>query len=116
VAAKKLTIQYRQLKTEGFHEGADLKAMIVDVLRRRGWSTQAKSRILNLDQDGSVVILNKVSPATTWDGPVFAGQIIHLQDGTEVQAVLQSLEDDAAEFQLTNIDVGRVDKEDSQQR
>jgi len=104
--AKKLTIQYRQLKTEGLFEGVDLKAMTVDVLRHRGWDSQAKSRILNLDQDGSVVILNKVSPVDTWNGPIFSGQIIHLQDGTEVQAVLQSLEDESPEFQLTNIDLG----------
>ncbi|WP_158014020.1 hypothetical protein [Sphingomonas sanxanigenens] len=104
--AKKLTIQYRQLKTDNLWEDIDLKAMIVEVLRRRGWAETAKSRILNLDQDGSLVILNKISPPETWDGPIFAGQIIHLQDGTEVQAVLQSLEDDSPEFVLQNIDLG----------
>lgn len=104
--SKKATIQYRQLKTENLWEDFNLKAMIVDVLRRRGWANSAKQRILDLDHDGSIVILNKVSLPDTWDGPVFAGQIIHLQQGHEVHAVTQSLEEDTAEFVLQSLDVG----------
>jgi hypothetical protein len=103
---KKATIQYRQLKTEGLWDEINLKGMIVDVLRRRGWSESAKARILDLDQDGSIVILNKVSLPSTWDGPIFAGQIIHLQNGHEVHAVTQSLEEDAPEYVLQSLDVG----------
>ena len=76
------------------------------MLRRRGWCSNARLRILSLDQDGSLVILNKISVPETWDGPVFAGQLIHLQEGSEVHAVTQSLDDDAAEFVLNNHDVG----------
>lgn len=104
--SKKATIQYRQLKTDGLWDEIDLKGMLVDVLRRRGWAENARLRILSLDQDGSLVILNKVSLPSTWDSPIFAGQLIHLQEGSEVHAVTQSLDDDTAEFVLKNLDVG----------
>lgn len=104
--AKKATVQYRQLKTAELGEDANLKDMVVDVLRRRQWADNAKRRIVDLDQDGSVVILNKVSLPATWDGPVFAGQIIHLEQGHEVQAVTQSLDEDAVEFLLQSLDIG----------
>lgn len=107
VATKNTTIQYRQLKTDDLWEGVDLKAMLVDVLRRRQWDTNAKHRILDLDQDQSFVILNKLSDPETWDGPVFAGQIIQLQEGADIHAVTQSLEEDTSEFVLQNLNVGK---------
>ncbi|AYJ87338.1 hypothetical protein D3Y57_17130 [Sphingomonas paeninsulae] len=108
--SKKYTIQYRHLKTEDLWEGFDLKSMIVDILRRKREGVvvgeNAKLRILDLDQDQSFVILNKLSNPDSWDGPVFAGQVIHLQEGSDVQAVMQSLEDDTAEFVLHNLNIG----------
>jgi len=106
VPSKNSTIQYRQLKTDNLWDRVDLKAMLVDVLRRRGWADNAKLRILDLDQDQSFVILNKLSMPNTWDGPVFAGQVIHLQEGSDVHAVTQSLEEDTAEFLLQSLNVG----------
>lgn len=103
---KTTTVQYRQLKTDELGEGADLKAMLVDVLRRRGWDTNAKHRILDLDQDQSFVILNKLTNPETWAGPIFAGQLIQLQEGSDVHAVTQSLDEDTAEFVLQNLNVG----------
>jgi len=102
----KTTVQYRQLKTEGLWETVELKPMLVDVLRRRSWDTNAKNRKLDLDQDNSIVILNKVSLPESWDGPIFAGQLIHLQEGADVHAVLQSLEEDAAEYVLESLSLG----------
>lgn len=104
--AKKFTIQYRQMKTDDLWDDVDLKAMIVDVLRRRGWADNARHRVLDLDQDGSFVILNKVSAVETWEGPVFAGQLIHVQQGSDVHAVLQSLEEDAQEYVVQALNVG----------
>ena len=93
---KKVTIQYRHLKTDGLREGVELKSMLVDVLRRqhRGQvvAENAKLRIIDIDQDRSFVILNKLSVPTSWNGPVFAGQVIHLQEGSDVHAVMQSLD------------------------
>jgi hypothetical protein len=102
----KATIQYRQLKVEGLWEGVELKPMMVDVLRRRGWADNAKLRVLDLDQDESFVILNKVLPSAMWDGPVFSGQLIHLQQGSDVHAVIQSLDDDTPEFLVESLNVG----------
>ena len=108
--SKKATIQYRELKAEGPLEGAELKEMLVDVLRRRrehqALAENARLRIIDLDQDGSFVILNKVSDPSSWDGSVFCGQLIHLQAGADIQAVIQSLDEDTDEFLLQNIDVG----------
>lgn len=103
---KNVTIQYRQLKTQGLWENVELKPMVVDVLKRRGWDKNAKLRIIDLDQDNSSVILNKISSPDTWGGPVFAGQLIHLQEGSDVHAVMQSLEEDTSEFLLQNLNVG----------
>lgn len=48
-------IQYRQ-KIDDLWPEADLKEMLVDVLRRRGWAESAKSRTINLDQDESCIM------------------------------------------------------------
>lgn len=108
---KKATIQYRALKAEGALRGMDLKAMLVDVLRRRTDThligANARLRAIDLEGDGSHVVLNKVSPPDSWDGPVFCGQILHVKAGADIQAVLQSLDDDTDEFLVQNIDLGR---------
>jgi hypothetical protein len=108
--SKKYTIQYRQLKIDDLWPEIDLKTMLVDVLNRtdRGQllADNAKLRIIDLDQDESFVILNKLSDRSTWDGPVFAGQLIHLQAGSDVHAVMQSLEEDTDEFVLQSLNVG----------
>lgn len=104
------TVQYRQLKTDGLPAGGSLKAMIVAAMRttqtagRLGDS--AKARILDLDQDGSYVILNKISEPGAWDNELFAGQLIHLQSGADVAAVMQSLEEDAEEFLVEQVNLG----------
>jgi hypothetical protein len=106
VATKNTTVQYRQLKQGSLGEGANLKDMLVDILKRRRWDTNAKHRILDLDQDQSFVILNKISDPGTWDGPVFSGQLIQLQEGSDVHAITQSLDEDTAEFVLQSLNVG----------
>jgi hypothetical protein len=106
VPTKNTTVQYRQLKLGSLGEGADLKAMLVDVLKRRSWDTNAKHRILDLDQDQSFVILNKISEPSTWAGPIFSGQLIQLQEGSDVHAITQSLEEDTTEFVLQSLNVG----------
>ncbi|MCW3784531.1 hypothetical protein [Defluviimonas salinarum] len=105
---KAVTVQYRHLKTKDLQDGADLKSMVVEALRRQGAGGKAlvesaRLRKIDLDQDGSIVILNKLSDPGSWDGPLFAAQLIHLEAGTEVQAVTQSLEEDTTEFLLENL-------------
>ena len=108
---KRATIQYREVKADGPLRGMDLKGMLVEVLCRRADNhvigENARLRAIDLDRDGSHVVLNKVSSPPTWDGPVFCGQIIHIKAGADIQAVLQSMDDDTDEFLVQNVDVGR---------
>jgi hypothetical protein len=99
------------LKTENLGTKSDLKSLIVEALLRsqadgRSLSQSAKLRKIDLDQDGSVVILNKISDPSSWVGPVFAGQLIQLELGTLLPAVTQSLDDDTDEFLLENLQLG----------
>lgn len=108
---KRATIQYRELKADGPLRGTNLKTALVDILRRRSDDHRigqaARLRAIDLDGDGSHVVLNKVSAPESWDGPVFCGQIIQLKAGTDIQAVMQSLDDDTDEFLIRNIDLGK---------
>jgi hypothetical protein len=106
----KFTVQYRLLKTEDLPANSVLKNMIVQQLRElhQGKETglSAKSRIVDIDQDGSVVILNKVTDPAAWDEKIFGGQLIQLEPGANVPAVLQSLDEDADEFLMEQIALG----------
>lgn len=105
----KVTIQYRQLNPAGMPERT-LKQMIVNAMRSERAGSQvganARARIIDIDQDGSYVILNKITEPSHWDRAVFTGQLIHLQRGADVAAVMQSLEEDADEFILESINLG----------
>jgi hypothetical protein len=94
---------------EGLWTNVNLKDALVEVLRQqRGGQAiaqNARLRIIDLDQDNSFVILNKLSDPSTWDDSVFAGQLIHLQEGADIQAVMQPLEEDTDEFILQNLTV-----------
>lgn len=106
----KYSIQYRQMKTDNMPNGVILKNAIIDFLRsdigdgQIGYS--AKRRIEDLDQDRSVVILNKITEPEHWDDPIFGGQLIQLQPDANVPAILQSLEEDADEFLLEQVNLG----------
>ncbi len=106
----KYTIQYRQMREEGMLEGETLKSLLVRAMRLEVAGAQlganAKARIIDLDQDGTYVILNKISDPAAWDQRFFAGQLIHLRRGADVAAVLQSLEDDTEEFLLEQVNIG----------
>lgn len=108
--SKKCTIQYRYTKTSDLPRGFNLKNSIVQCLRATHGEHvvghNARARIIDLDQDQSFVILNKITDAEGWDRTVFTGQLIHLQEGADVAAVLQSLEEDAEEFLLEQVNLG----------
>jgi hypothetical protein len=110
VLAKKFSIQYRQLKLDEIDLKGDLKSSIVQSMERnvegKCVGEHAKLRIIDLDQDKSFVILNKITTKAFWQRPEFGGQIIHLQDGQEVHAVSQSLDEDASEFLVESLDLG----------
>lgn len=108
---KKVTVQYRHLKVQGLAPGVNLKELLVDVLKRRTidgseYSSKARNRIIDLDQDGSYVILNKICPPATWSDPVFYAQLIEVDHAPQVPAIAQALEDDTPEFVLKNLELG----------
>lgn len=107
--ARPSTIQYRYVKLDGLWPAFDLKAMVVDILRRADAGTgapigsMARLRKKDLDQDGSYVVLNKLSAPETWDGPTFCGQLIHVKSGASLPGLSGSLDDDTAEFVLQQL-------------
>jgi len=109
MATKFASVQYRYVKLDGLWEDFDLKAMIVDVLRRAAPTGSgaigdyAKLRKKDLDQDGSYVVLNKLSKAEAWDQPVLFGQLIHVKSGAQLPGINGSLDDDVAEFELQTL-------------
>lgn len=107
---KSCTVQYRYLNTESFPPNPSLQQIIVRAMRvaREGGriGDSARCRIIDLDQDGTYTILNKISMPDSWDGPIFGGQLIHLTEGANVAAVLESLEEDSAEFLLEQVNIG----------
>lgn len=99
-------MQYRYLKTEGLWPDIELKNMVVDVLRRppaghaRARNALIRHRTYDLDADGSIVLLNKMSPLSAFDDPVFCGQLMHIRQNAEYAGIVQSLEEDIAEVDL----------------
>lgn len=106
------TVQYRYLKTDGLWDDIHLKNMIVDILRRTpdGASNSRAARVrhrkIDLDQDGTYVILNKMSDPSDWNGPVFCGQLLSIRAGAEIPGITQSPEDDISELELRQLYMG----------
>lgn len=109
MAGKQAAVQYRYVKLDELWEGFHLKDMIVDILTRvppaggGSLSSLARLRKKDLDQDGSFVLLNKLSDQSSWSGPVFCGQLIHVKSDTQLPGITGSLDDDIAEFELKNL-------------
>lgn len=109
LTTKNFTVQYRYVKLDDLWDSFSLKSMVVDILRRspRGGgealSSMARLRKKDLDQDGSFVLLNKISEEASWDGDLFCGQLIHVKSGTELPGLNGNLDDDLREFELQNL-------------
>ena len=113
-STRSASIQYRYVKTDDLWEGFDLKAMIVDILKRTPngatgpMHSLAKLRKKDLDQDGSYVVLNQLTDRKSWDGLHFGGQLIHVKSGAELPGIDGSLDDDLPAFELVNLDLGAL--------
>ncbi len=111
MASRQVTVQYRYLNQDDLPDNFHLKDMVVDVLRR---STNGGGAVYNdvsarkkdLDQDGSFVVLNKLSVENTWDGPVLCGQLIHVKAGVNVPGIMGDLDQTIPELQLANLSLG----------
>lgn len=112
---KQVTVQYRYLNMDNLAEGFHLKDVVVDVLRRASGGRAAlfedvSTRKKDLDQDGSYVVLNKLSEESTWDGPILCGQLIHVKAGINVPGIRGDLDQAIPELQLTNLTIGEQAK------
>lgn len=109
MASKSASIQYRYVNLDALWDGFHLKDMVVDILRRAPpdgtapLAGMARLRKKDLDQDGSFVVLNKLSVPATWDGPVFCGQLLHVKNGAQLPGINGTLDDDAPEFELQHL-------------
>lgn len=111
---KRTTIQYRYLNKENLWDGVNLKDVVVDILQRSSGSGPSKlyedvsARKVDLDQDGSFVVLNKLSDPRSWSGPVFCGQLIHVKSGTELPGIIGGLDQAIPELELQSLSIGET--------
>jgi len=112
---KYATVQYRYVNTEHLWEDFNLKAMVVDILRRaaRGNAQtrlfeDVSARKKDLDQDGTYVVLNKMSDPRTWGGPFFCGQLLHVKAGVDVPGINGDLDQSVPELELCNLQLGNA--------
>lgn len=108
MASKLVTVQYRYLKEDDLPDNFHLKDIVVDVLSRAKGGGSAlcedvSARKKDLDQDGSFVVLNKLSAKNTWNGPALCGQLIHVKAGINVPGILGSLDQAVPELELRSL-------------
>lgn len=111
----KATVQYRQVNPDLVPNEFSLKSEIIrwlNVKNQDGTTLgqSAKYRKIDLDQDGSLVILNTITQLNQWEEVIFYGELFQTQQGAEIAAVNQSLDDDTNAFLLENIHVGENTK------
>ncbi|MBT2131240.1 hypothetical protein [Aliiroseovarius lamellibrachiae] len=112
MSKKRATVQYRYVNTDGLWKEFHLKDMVVDILRRatptgsNKYFEDVSLRKIDLDQDGSFVVLNKLSEEASWDGPLICGQLIHVKAGTNLPGIDGNLDQPIPELSLQNFNIG----------
>lgn len=108
--AKQVTVQYRQLKREEFPIEDSLKAILIDSMRSqhggRLTGEYVGNRRFDLDQDGRLTLLNRITEQAHWDQPFFAGQLTYFERGANVPAILGNPDDDVNELDLGQFALG----------
>lgn len=102
--AKQALVQYRYLNRDGFPAAESLKELLVDCMRsQRGGRLIGGfigNRRFDLDQDGRITLLNRITEQAHWDEPFFAGQLTYFERGANVPAILGNPDDDVNELDL----------------
>lgn len=108
--AKQTVVQYRRLKREGFPHDDGLKDVLIESLRteRAGKlvGEYVGNRRFDLDQDGRLTLLNKITERTHWDEPFFSGQLTYFEKGANVPAILGDPDADVNELDLGQFTLG----------
>ena len=109
--AKQAMVQYRHLKRDGFPVEASLKAVLVESMRsQRGGRLVGEyvgNRRFDLDQDGRITLLNRITEQAHWDEPFFAGQLTYFERGANVPAIIGDPDADVNELDLGQFALGQ---------
>lgn len=101
---KQSTVQYRHLKRDGFPYGGPLKEAVIESMRsERGGRLVGEfvgNRRFDLDQDGRLTLLNRITERAHWDQPLFAGQLTYFERGANVPALIGDPDSDVNELDL----------------
>jgi hypothetical protein len=108
--AKQSTVQYRRLNREGVPALAPLKnALINAMLSQRGGRLVGEhvgNRRFDLDQDGRLTLLNRITERAHWESPFFAGQLTYFERGANVPAIIGDPDSDVNELNLGQFALG----------
>ena len=108
--AKQAVVQYRRLNREKYPREDVLKEALVEALRtpRAGKlvGEYVGNRRFDLDQDGRLTLLNKITEAAHWDEPFFSGQLTYFEKGANVPAILGDPDADVNELDLGQFVLG----------
>lgn len=108
--AKQAVVQYRRLNREKYPREDALKEALVEALRtqRAGKlvGEYVGNRRFDLDQDGRLTLLNKITEAPHWDEPFFSGQLTYFEKGANVPAILGDPDADVNELDLGQFVLG----------
>ncbi|HEY5723118.1 MAG TPA: hypothetical protein VIT45_12425 [Allosphingosinicella sp.] len=109
--AKSSVVQYRRLNRDNFPNPGSLKNLLVDSMRsQRGGRLVGEfvgNRRYDLDQDGRLTLLNKITERPHWDEPFFTGQLTYFEQGANVPALLGDPDADVNELDLGQFSLGR---------
>lgn len=102
--ARNATVQYRRLNREGFPRPETLKDLVIEALslnhNGRIVGELVTKRRFDLDQDGRLTLLNKITERPFWPEPFFSGQVAFFEQGANVPAILGDIDADTNELDL----------------
>lgn len=102
--AKLSTVQYRRLNKDELGHLASLKQALIDsMLYQRSGKLVGEfvgNRRFDLDQDGRITLLNKITSREHWDQPFFSGQLTYFERGANVPAIIGDPDADVNELDL----------------
>ena len=108
--AKQSTVQYRRLNRDSLPALSELKTALVESMpSQKGGRLVGEhvgNRRFDLDQDGRLTLLNKISLREHWDQPFFAGQLTYFERGANVPAILGDPDADVNELDLGQFALG----------
>lgn len=108
--ARQSTVQYRRLNRDEIPHLDPLKQAVVSaMLSQRGGRLVGEfigNRRFDLDQDGRLTLLNRITERNHWGQPFFSGQLTYFERGANVPAILGDPDADVNELDLGQFALG----------